>query len=946
MRFCNCVSEQGGKVQSGSEFQEAANLRELASVQIRWLLKFAADWLLLACTVCVGADAISIDVPRRSKPVDFGTEIAPILRINCVACHNEKKSSGSLVLESPQTILKGGEQGPAVVAGKSSESLLLKVAAHQQESIMPPPDNIVGAKPLTPEQLGLLKLWIDQGASGSVSTSRDIQWQPLPMGFQPALATAVTPDGQFAVCSRGNRLSVYHLPTAKVTAALVDPGLKGAAGETTLDMAHRDLVRCLAFDATGDWLASGSFREVKLWRRPRVTRLTELAHDATVQVVATSADARRAATGDESGRIRIWEVGTGKTTQSIAAHSAVVTGVVFSTDGTALFSCGLDKALRAWNVASGEPLGKAVETSAPIQALALVNKGEWLVTGGEDGIARVWESKAVRESTDAVRPLQEIKAHGSAIAALTALPGDAQEFLTGGADGLVRRWQVATGKQLSELRNDAPVVALAVSPDGRRIAAAGANVVTLWSDDGKAITQLKGDPRLIAKISQRDAEVTFTKSAISHAQQDLKSYEGLIRISMVRTEDVKKAEDELIKTQKTRDEKLAALEKVKTENGKVEPAEKAVADAETAVIVAGTVIERAKAIAARTTKELAEAEQAVVAREELLKQQEAAKAAAATAAQETQTTVRSVAFTSDGQRLAVGCETGMMHVFDAESGSWSESLADHQSAVRTLCATSEGRLISGSADRRALLWDAASQWRLERVIGGILPAEGLVDRVLTLDFSRDGQWLATGGGVPSRSGELKIWNVADGKLIREIKDAHAETVFAVRFSPDGKQLASAAGDRLIKVFDAQTGEVIRRLAGHAGQVLGLGWKADGKMLISGGSDNVLKLWDVEQGLPLRTMKGTTYQIGAYKRDITAVAFIGESEQILAASGDGTVRLHRTTSDNDILTFAGSKGYQHSIAATPDGRFVIATSSDGSLRVWSGHVPQPKHTLVP
>ncbi len=905
-----------------------------------------AGWSALAGTACVGADAIRIEVPLRSKPVDFGAEIAPILSANCVACHNEKKANGGLVLESPQTILKGGEQGPAVVAGQSTDSLLLKVAAHQQESVMPPPDNMVGAKPLTPAQLGLLKLWIDQGATGSISATREVRWQPLPTGYQPALAAAVTPDGQFAVCSRGNRLSVYHLPMAKQTTTLVDPGSNGTVGESNSDVAHRDLVRSLAFDATGDLLASGSFREVKLWRRPRVTRLSEWAHDAAIQSVAVSADARWAATGDEGGRIRIWEISTGKTTQSFAAHQAVVTGIVFSPDATALFSCGIDKSLRAWNVANGAPLGKAIETSSPIQAMTLVNKGEWLVTGGDDGIARVWEAKAIREASDAAKTVQEIKAHGSAVASLAALPGDGKEFLTGGADGLVRRWQAETGKQLSELKNDGPVVALAIRSDGRRIASAGANVVTHWSDDGKPISQLKDDPRLAAKLAKMDAEITFTKAAISHAQQDLKSYEGLIRISMVRTEDVKKAEEELAKVQKTRDEKKAALEKVKTENGKVEPAEKAVADAETAVTVAGTVIERAKAIAERTAKELADAEKAVVAREELLKQQEAAKEAAVTAAKTTSLTARSLAFSADNHRLAVGCESGVIHFFDAETGSWSESQADHQGAVRAISATSEGKLITGSADRRALVWNASSQWRLERVIGGLNQPDALVDRVLTLDFSRDGQWLATGGGVPSRSGELKIWNVADGRLIREIKAAHTETVFAVRFSPDGKQLASAAGDRLIKIFDAQSGETIRRLAGHTGHVLGLSWKADGKLLISGGSDNVLKLWDVEKGLPLRTMKGTTYQIGAYKRDITTVTFIGDSEQILAASGDGTVRLHRTTSDNDILTFTGSKGYQHSVAATPDGRSVVATGSDGTLRVWSGHVPQPKHLFVP
>ncbi|MDB5334473.1 MAG: Planctomycete cytochrome [Planctomycetaceae bacterium] len=896
---------------------------------------------------CAAADAISIEIPLRTKPVDFGTDIAPILRANCVACHNEKKANGSLNLESPQTILKGGDQGPAVVAGKGTESLLLKVAAHQKESVMPPPDNTVKAKPLTSIQLGLLKLWIDQGATGSVSTTRNIQWQPMPAGYQPALATAVTPDGQYAACSRGNRLSIYHMASAKLATMLVDPGLASTPGGPDTNIAHRDLVRCLAFDATGDLLASGSYREVKLWRRPRVTRAAEWTHDAAVQSVAASADARWAATGDESGRIRIWEISSGKSTQSFVAHPAAVTGIVFSLDGTVVFSSSLDKLLRAWNVATGESIGTGVETPSPTQGLTLVNKGQWLVTGGQDGIARVWDVTTVRSSNgETVKPLQEIKAHEGAITALTSFSGNELEFFTGGADGQIRRWNAQSGMRLAELRNEGPVVALAVSPDGRRIVSAGANVVTFWGDDGKTIAQLKDDPRETAKIARLEAEAKFTKASIAHAQQDLKSYEGLIRIAMVRIEDIKKAEEEVTKAQKTRDEKKAALEKVKSENGKPEAAEKALADAETAVVVFMTVVERAKAISERTAKELAAAEQDVKAREELLKQQEVNSAAAVTAAKAIIPVIRSLAFIADGRQLAIGCEAGMIHVYDAETGSWSESRTEHQGAVRAMCSTSAGQLVTGSADRKAAVWNATSQWKLERVIGTQYPQEVLADRVLSLDFSRDGQWLATGGGIPSRSGELKIWQVADGRLIRDVKDAHSETVFAVRFSPDGKHLASAAGDRFIKLFDTKTGDIVRRMAGHTGNVLALSWKSDGKMLISSGADNVLKLWDVERGVPLRTMKGSTYQIGAYKREVTAAAFIGDSEQILAASGDGTVRLHRTTSDGDILTFAGSKGYQFAVAATPDGKYVIATGSDGTLRIWSGHEQQPKQTLSP
>src|SRR4051794_33918442 len=93
---------------------------------------------LLAITSRADDKAIPIEVPPRTATVDFETEIVPILRANCCACHTEKKTEGGLILDSLSTLLKGGDSGPAVVAGKSAESLLLKVAARQQQKFMPP----------------------------------------------------------------------------------------------------------------------------------------------------------------------------------------------------------------------------------------------------------------------------------------------------------------------------------------------------------------------------------------------------------------------------------------------------------------------------------------------------------------------------------------------------------------------------------------------------------------------------------------------------------------------------------------------------------------------------------------------------------------------------------------------------------------------------------------
>ena len=212
---------------------------------------------------------IAIAKIDRKTPVDFEKEILPILKNNCLACHNKTTTKADLILETPQDILKGGESGKVVVPKRSGESLLLKVASHQVRPMMPPKNNKVEASDLTPEELGLIKLWIEQGATGEVHGSGPIIWQPLPEGLNPIYAVALSPDGQFAACARANQVFIYQLPSRQLVTRLTDPQLLKTGLYGKLGVAHRDLVHSLAFSPDGNLLASGGYREVKLWRRPR-----------------------------------------------------------------------------------------------------------------------------------------------------------------------------------------------------------------------------------------------------------------------------------------------------------------------------------------------------------------------------------------------------------------------------------------------------------------------------------------------------------------------------------------------------------------------------------------------------------------------------------------------------------------------------------------------------
>src|ERR1043165_2421739 len=131
-------------------------------MQLRRLFKcFVASSLTFCATVFSGEKGFPITPIAELKghgPVDFGKEVLPILRKNCIACHGQVKPKADLNLETPAAIRKGGESGPAIVPSKGMESLLIKVASGRDEnSYMPPGKNNVGALALTSEEIGLVR---------------------------------------------------------------------------------------------------------------------------------------------------------------------------------------------------------------------------------------------------------------------------------------------------------------------------------------------------------------------------------------------------------------------------------------------------------------------------------------------------------------------------------------------------------------------------------------------------------------------------------------------------------------------------------------------------------------------------------------------------------------------------------------------------------------------
>ncbi len=950
---------------------------------------------------------------KHSGPVDFEKEILPLLKNNCLACHNQTKAKADLILETPQAILKGGESGPSVVPKRPDKSLILRAAAHEDpDLLMPPRDNKVAAVNFTPEQLGLLKLWIDQGARGQVRGTGPIAWQPLAAGLNPIFAVALTADGQFAACSRANQIFVYHVPSGQLVSRLTDPQFLKPGPNSRPGVAHRDLVQSLAFSPDGRLLASGSYREVKLWRRATVLPKPVGVAASPPVALAASPDGKWLAIAGEDHRLRILAATTGKVAKEWSAHTGTVHSLAFSPDGKKLLSGAADQSLRVWTVPEGK-LFTQTNTAAEVHAVAWLPDGQRAASGGADKVIRVWQLPEKGRGPLAL--IKELPGHAGAVTSLAANPADGEQILSGGADGSLRLWNVTTGAVVREVKHAGPVTAVAVRGDGLRFAAAGvSNSAALWeTKDGRQVAVLQGDRYARELLAARERMATFAKAEIEFHRAALKTAETnhvtvLARVQKAAetgtntakahdekqkafaaatatraaaeqalaevSPDVKQAADaseaaEQASTQaeaaaknakekkaadadklaadseakaKAKAEAKAALEKLPAEartklkdtKDKLAAAAKSVADtekefkrAELNQDNAGREIAAAATAAKNSAATVAASKTAIETAEAQQKLSETELAAARTASAAAEQPVRALAFAPDHLTLATAGDDGAVHTWSVETGVACEVYSGHKGGVRAVAFGSGATLWSGAADGRVLAWALQPGWTLERAIGSGDAASPLADRVNAVRFSPDGLWLATGGGEPTRGGEIKLWQAADGKFVRELKNIHSDAVFALDFSADGKFLASGAADKFAKVVELASGKVVKVLEGHTHHVLGVSWKRDGRTLATAGADNVAKLWNVATGERRKNIEGAA-------KEVTAISYIGVTDQTVVASGDGQVRLVNEKAET-VRAFAGATDFVNAVAVTPDGRLVAAGGQDSVFRVWQG-----------
>jgi WD40 repeat protein/serine/threonine protein kinase len=287
--------------------------------------------------------------------------------------------------------------------------------------------------------------------------------------------------------------------------------------------------------------------------------------------------------------------------------------------------------------------------------------------------------------------------------------------------------------------------------------------------------------------------------------------------------------------------------------------------------------------------------------------------------------VDSVAWSSDGTRLATMSRETEPKVWDAVTGKQSAILAMPQNRVIFLGAWSpDGTLLATiEAGIWTVIWDAAA--RKQR-----LTLQETTSR--SIAWAPDGARLASG----KADGTVKVWDATTGKTILVLK-GHTAPVTALAWSRDGKRLATADTSGMVKIWDVAAGKEELDLGGKSG-VRQLSWSPDGSHLASVTlpPDSTLEVWDT----------ATAERRPAFAQrwgPFSSVSWSPDGKRMAIASVSGQVIIADPATGEAMCTLSGHSNFVQSVAWSPNGLRLASASDDGTVKVWD---PDQKQVPLP
>lgn len=595
----------------------------------------------------------------------------------------------------------------------------------------------------------------------------------------------------------------------------------------------------------------------------------------------------------------------------------------------------------------------------PLIALAIDRDGKRFATGGWDATAIVWDREAKKI-------LKEIKQGGDYVNSVAFSP-DGKYLATGGNDpaGFIQIWDLDTGKNVSAIKgHEDEVLSVAFSKDGSRLLTSSYDkTARLWEVSGGRVTSqirdFKGHTRWVwsAQFSTDEHRVVTA------------SHDGTVIVWDVES----KSEQKPLRP--FTGHKVPVFSAAFSPDGKH-------------VVSAGN-DGRVLTWNPDDVKEFNY--------DDITKEVIPPTASYRTFEGHTDA-VRSVSFSSDGKLLLSAGFDNTVRVWDFGANQLLTTIRGHGGRVNAAAFLADAtRILSASQDEKVMEWSIAGYEEI-RTLQGRTQA-GHKDDVLAAAYSPDQRRIVTA----SRDRTARIWDsrtavpelTLTAEPERTLSEGHDYLASTAQFYPGGRRLLTSAVDNTVriwdagtgseqlrlndtgrsaaamlshngkwiatgcdeklsggekgsaerdktsvKLWDAGTGQLLRKLEAHKSEVTSVAFSPDDRMLVTGDAIGHVKLWNIDSGRVVARLDGHT-------RRIAAIVFVPDGSRVLTASGDNTVGQWDVTTGQElpklILKHPDSILAMQSI---PGGNLIVTSCKDRQLRVWNADEARVVQTIGP
>jgi RNA polymerase sigma factor (sigma-70 family) len=599
----------------------------------------------------------------------------------------------------------------------------------------------------------------------------------------------------------------------------------------TVRWRHGVLVFALAYSPDGKMIATtGLGRALVLWDAATGKPIRVFPSSGQPRRVAFSPDGKMIATSQRTGQL--WDVASGRMLRELKSIQSTVYALAFAPDGKTLATTNSDEAIHLWDPTSGEEIRRIDCKQGAVNTIAFAPDGKLLASGGCDGTICLWDA-ATGKDTCRITTLKKM------IASIVFSP-DGKQLAAGCNEDSPRLWDVATGREVRAFGDDKEdaFAPLAFSPDGKLLASGHPDgTFRLWdATSGEARRRWQAgwgvaysaafspDGKTIATAVLWDGGIRLWDVATGHERDASEDHRGLITVL-----------------------RFAADKKT--------------------------------LISAGWDRSVLCWDLATQTPHRLLKW--------------TTDCFGGFSLSPDGNTLAA-CQykTGEMWLWDVRTGKASKlpliPSTYRDQSVQTIAFSPDGQFLASGDFGKAMIhiWDVRERIEVRQLKGSAIPSRLAGMRLL---FSPDGKMLACGTLGPGGEVKLHLWDVASGKELH-LFDNQGNGISPDAFSPDGKVLATAqslpkSGGASVRLFDMATGKELCRHSGHTG-FGAVAFSPDGKLVVSGGGkedDNFIDVWEATTGQLVRRFEG-------HHSRVSAVTFASDGLTIASGAGDSTILL--------------------------------------------------------